>query len=226
MVKKKTSKKKTEKKPKKVKLDRQDKQTIGVVVGIVLLFVIFLGGYYYFQSLKHFEHLGVDWDIQEYPNLKLYHTRFPIKYRGEVIANYNMYLRNDPRENNIPVNVSQIGFERNVILSLDDSSDECSGVTRAGADLAMFVSAFPFVTNVTGALTNQTKAEELGLQYADCGSDNSNENKTIIIFQKGESARVVEDNGCYIINFGDCEVSKSIERFQLEILDQLNFKKA
>ncbi len=211
---------------KKSKLDREDKQTIGVVVGIALLFVIFLGGYYYFQSLNYFEYLGVDWDIQEYPNLDLYHTRFPIKYKGEVIANYNMYLRNDPRENNIPINVSQIGFEKNVVLSLDDSADECSGVTRAGSDLAMFVSAFPFVTNVTGALTNQTKAEELGLQYVDCSSDNSNKNRTVIIFQKSETPSVVEEQGCYIINFGDCEVSKSIERFQLEILDQLNFKKA
>lgn len=218
MVKKKVIKKKSHQ-----KMSKQDKQTLWVVVSILVLIGVFVGGYLYFQSLNSFEYLGIQWDIQKYPGLTLYHSRFPIIYMGELVANYNIFLRNDPRKNEIPLK-TEFQFDNQVVISFQPESIECDDTTRVSTDLVGILNAFPFITNVSGGVSNESVADELGLDFVDC----STKDKTVILIQRSDSAEIIQDNenpNCYIINIGECEETLAVERFMLGIIKQLNFTK-
>ena len=206
--------------------EKENRQLIWFFVIVVGVFVVFLGAYYYVQGLKSFEFAGVDWTMEEYQDFDLYHSRFPIIYQDKLVANYNLYLRNDPRENNIPTDI-ELGFQKEAVLSYGEGAGECRGAARLSGDVGMFLNAFPFIHNVTGAVNDVETAERLELPFADCSSE---VNKTVIIVQKSsEEPSIVQVGGrgeCYVLNIGECENTLTIERFIIEIVKQLNFKKA
>jgi hypothetical protein len=200
---------------------RENRQLIWVFVIIVGVFAIFLGTYFYVQGLKTFEFSGVDWIKEEYRDFDLYHSRFPIIYGGEVVANYNLYLRNDPRENDVPAEVD-IGFWSDVVISHEKEAGQCSGAVRVTGDLSMFLGAFPIINNITGAVNDPVVADNLDLEFADCSSAI---NRTVIMIQKSESPSIVAQGDCYILNIGQCENVETIEKFMIKMVQQLNFKK-
>ena len=205
--------------------EKENRQLIWFFAIVVAVFVIFLGTYFYMQGLKTFEFAGVEWAKEKYQDFDLYHSRFPIIYNGELIANYNLFLRNDPRKNNIYTNV-RLGFQNEVVISHEEEAGDCRGAVRITGDLSMFLNAFPFVNKISGAVNDEEDAERLGLPFADCSSE---ANKTVIVVQKssGDPSIVMggEKGECYILNIGQCENTRTIERFMIEIVKQLNFKK-
>ncbi|MAH43477.1 hypothetical protein CL614_07230 [archaeon] len=208
----------------KAQKNKENKQLIWFFVIVGIIFASFLGTYFYVQSLKTFGFAGAEWAKEDYSDeLTLYHGRFPIVYKNEIIANYNLYLRNDPRENNVPGTIS-VGFYPNVVISNSPEAAKCRSAGRITGDLSMLISAFPWVTNVTGAVRDDDVADEFNLTQADCSLA---KNKTVIIIQKSESPEITQDKfneNCYIIKTGECENVLAIERFMVEIIDQMQNK--
>jgi len=210
--------------------NRENKQLFWFFAVIILVFASFLGTYFYVQSLKTFNFVGVDWVREDYKDLTLYHGRFPIIYGDKIIANYNIYLRNDPRENNISViNGLKIRFWPEIIISTSPEVAVCPSAGRITGDLGMFVSAFPWVTNVTGAVNNQTVAEEQNLAFANCTTGVADYNKTIIMIKKFNEEGILpatrilkeENVNCYVIYAGECENVLAIEKFMIEVLGHM-----
>jgi hypothetical protein len=221
---------KSEEKVKKSVREKENKQLIWFFVVVILVFASFLGTYFYFQSLKTFDFAGVEWVKEDYQNLELYHGRFPIVYKGEYIANYNLYFRNDPRENNVSVVKGiKMRFWPEVIISNSPEAAECSGASRVTSDLGMFIKAFPWIKNLTGAVNDKEVAEEYNLFFANCSTAMEDYNKTVIIIKKldeegkatGPKILKEENYNCYAIYIGECENSLAVERFILEVLKQM-----
>ena len=201
--------------------DKENRQLIWFFVVVALVFVSFLGTYFYVQNLKTFNFAGAEWAREDYNGLELYHGRFPIIYKNEFVANYNSYLRNDPRENNVPAEI-EVRFYPEIIISNSPNAAECSGAGRITGDLGMLLGALPWVTNVTGAVRDKGVASELNLEQADCSLA---KDKTVIIIQKSEFPEVIQDKfnqKCYIIKVGECENVLAVERFIIEIINQMS----
>ncbi len=210
------------KKSKKKGLSKEDKQIIGVLITIALVFSLFLGTYFYVQSLKTFKFAGVEWVKEDYNGLEIYHSRFPLIYKGEIKHYYNMFLRNDPRENEIPTNFSFNTYPE-LIVSVSPEAGKCSSMGRVVSDLTMFMNALPVTKNISGAVSNQSVAEELNLRFANCTSEKQ---KTIILIEKSEKPFIEQEGDCYKIKVGECENVMAIEKFIVEIVNQLNYEGA
>lgn len=226
MVKKKSSKKGDEKGEKKVSkkvLSREDKQLAWFFAIIALVFVAFLGGYFYVQSLKTFEYHGVNWERIKFGELDLYHTKVPIIYRGKFYLNYNLYFRTDPRENDVPVNAT-MSFWPNLIITSDKDAWKCSDTKKAYGDLKAFLTEFPQIKNITGAYSDEDYANLLNEDYATC--DNATEGTSVIRFRYSDEPRIYqESDDCFVVEVGQCESVKAEEKFVAEFVRQLNIQK-
>ena len=219
--------KKKKKTPKKT-LDRETKQLIGFLVIVGLVFALFFGTYFTIRAKNHFNYGGAEWWIEGeregWGDLTLYHGRYQVKTTtGKVMTNMNLWLRNDPRENNVPSKVDFLEdkIATNVVITFTDDLMECSGRALIVPQLSQaFGIGLPWTTT-SGAVANQTTAENLNLTYATC--DNTNDDTSVIIIQKGEQSKVYSEEGCYIVQYNECsEAVKVSEKLILELIRQLN----
>lgn len=189
---------------------KKDAQLKWVLAGMVIIFLIVIAVYFIIDSLKKFEYGGLKFEKIKYGELPLFYSRIPIKtITGNVVAYYNMYLRNDPRElENIEVD-GTIFLTKNSVLSIDPSIEGCTDNGIAGVSLGTFFNAADMT--VTYASTNKTLADEKQMEYATC--DDAVAQTVIIIKQEDENRIYKEKDNCYIISFKDCEIIKAVERF-------------
>lgn len=208
---------------------KQRRQLIWFFAIIGLVFLAFLGTYFYVQSLKNFDYLGIQWTVEDSGKIKLYHAKVPIVYKGQIKAMYNVYLRNDPRNNKLVVDKNvKLSFDPEVVISTRPNAAECTNAARLNGDLSGFLSAFPTIKNVSGAVHDKNLSKEWGIPYADC---TMSENKTIIVIQKsvpGElsfgMSPVSDTDNCYILDIGECENTEAIEGLIIEMIRELDFK--
>lgn len=219
MAKKKT--KKAKKISKKLISGREDKQLLGFFLIVGVVFAMFLGTYFYVQSLKHFDYVGVRWDKVKEGQMDFYYAKFRL---GDNLPVYNAYLRNDPRQNEIPVNAS-FKFANRVFVSFEDYKPECQG---KDAYLATVIGPYlkAMGLNATGATINPEKAKQQNIAFANCSS--ASLTKSVIVVQSSEEPSIVqssENPGCYYLNVGKCQHIETVERFIVAILGQTSGKK-
>lgn len=202
---------------------KEESQLKWILFFIVGIFVIFFAVYFAVINSGKFDYAGVNFNKEKHGDLNFYHGRFPVVYNGKLHNNYNFWFRNDPRFNKIPVETN-FSIKSEIVISLDSRANKCDMSSIASLELSKFLNNFPWVRNVTGALTNKTIAESLDIPYASCG-DAFND-KTIIILQISDSPSIVQgyNKNCYILNVGQCENLKTVERFIVSVIGQINSK--
>ena len=184
-----------------------------VIVGIV--FASFLVPYFYLQSLKSFNYAGADWFFEEYDQFDIYHSEFPA-LNGENYK-YNLFLRNDPRENNVSVEGSFKEFKIGGFVSISPEVDMCRGdVSRVMLDLGSFLELGLGVQKVWAATSSFEVHNETGRDYATCNT----RYRTIIMIEKGEPAVIQssENPFCYTIRVSDCDDIEPVEKFMVEVI--------
>lgn len=204
-------------------LKKENRQLIWFFIIISIVFVVFIGIYFYIQSLKTFEFAGVKFDKIKEGQLMIYHARFPVFYNANNVF-YNLYLRNDPRKNNASIDENMnLKFYPEVIISHSFEAANCGGDGAiAAGNLAMFLKQAGGRDNITGALSDKSPAEELNLSFANCSNA---KNRTVILIQKSDKLSIEQNEeykNCYIINAGNCENIKAVERFILAIIAKAN----
>ena len=134
---------------------------------------------------------------------------------------YNVYFRNDPRENNISV-LAPISFSKNITIAIQPEAGECGSAVMGQIELAKFLKAFPWVKTINSAVANRTVANELNLTYSSC--EYASQDHTVIVIRKSNETYI--DNGiletCYIIGVGDCKNIETVERFIMATMAQVN----
>jgi hypothetical protein len=202
---------------KKVK-KKEDSQLAWILFIIGLVFAGFLVTYFVIvPALSTFNYAGVKWEKIDQGNLELYHSRFS-PHENFV---YNAYFRTDPRKNNISLGETSFGFFSNAIISLDVDSEDCGGANVIGNKmLGEFLTSLNI--QVSGALNDEETAEELNLSFADCSSSAIGRN--VFLVKKSEEPSIERDSvhdSCYLINVGNCENIKTVERFISGVLLQI-----
>jgi len=202
---------------KKVK-ELESKQLFWILFGIVLMIVIFLGAYFYVQSLNTFKFAGVTWEKEEYQNLNLYHARFKVM---EGFPTYNAYFRTDPRKNDVQIlNGTYFKFYKDTYISLSPNVEVCGGANViANKLLGEFFLAVG--VNAQGAIAEEDRAKELNLTYMDCSIIGDEE--SVVLIKKSDKLEIKQfGKNCYQIDVGDCENIKAAEQFILGIMNQLS----
>jgi hypothetical protein len=223
MAKKKVTKKKVVKEEEsglsKLVAENEDKQLMWFFIVVGVVFAMVLISYFLVEGAKSFEYVGADWVIEEYaePTGMIYHGRF-LTLDGGRDLNYNIYLRGDPRENDVPTRGIFDKFKHGGVVSISPEVDNCRGeLSRVMLDLGAFLQQGVGVGPLSSGSTDEFVAIETDRIYAQC---NTASDKTIVIVDIGESS-VVQDEGnsyCYIINAEDCNDLSSVEKFMLKTI--------
>ncbi len=193
----------------------EDKTLFWFFVVVGLVFACVLVPYFWVESNKSFELGGIDWVIEDYEHLKIFHGRFVSLTNSNL--NYNVFFRTDPRTNDAAVKGEIKDFKYGGIISLSPEVDACRGdLSRVMLDLGAFLKQGVGVGPIESGTNSKDVANETSRRFVDC--ENVMDRTVIIIDVDGERGTVKSDlnPNCYIITAEDCEDSGVVEKFMLQ----------
>ena len=210
---------------KKMVSQKENKQLFWFFVIIGIIFAIFLIPYLWVESLKSFEHGGVEWMVEDYPEPTgtIYHGIFGA-LNGENL-NYNIFLRNDPRKNDVSAEGTFIDFKYGGIVSMTPEVDKCRGeLSRVMLDLAAFLRQGVGVGSLVPGSTNESVAIENNRKFARCDTVSD---RTLVVVELGDtSVKQDEENPfCYVISAKDCNDVSSVEKFITKTIEDFTLAK-
>jgi hypothetical protein len=177
---------------------------LGIIFLIIALWVVSS----YFNN--NFEYEGIPFNIIQEGEITFYRTYLPLSSNGERVGEYNIYLRNDPRDlEGIPLEVEEIVFRSNMVINSSEGL-ACNGYG---------IIAVQNLVNMYGTLGVKTIKDsnatcDAGGKYVLLNLQQSNE--TTMVKQIGPS--------CYEIYIKDCEVLEGTEKFLIESLKSYGVK--
>ena len=201
-----------EEEPSKKQIKEENKilRNIFIIIGILAILALVI--YFVINNARNFEYENIEFEIVKFcdakPCLILYQTKFPV-FSGEKIAEYNFYLRNDPRKLNVPfIGNLNLRDELSEGLAINISDElNCNGDA---------VIALGNIVNFYGLLDVEfVRNEALGC--------NQNGKSIFLNIQQGNETSI-EQTGplCYKISINNCEILEGTERFLLESFVELN----
>jgi len=183
---------------------------------IGLVFAVVLIPYFYIENSKTFVFGGADWRLEDYDSFGYYHGRFLSLTNKSLV--YNIYLRDDPRKNNVPTSGTFNEFGYGVLISTAPEFDLCRGdASRVMVDLGSFMNVGFGAGPLGSGSTNEEIANASSRVFANC--DNLKDN-TVIIVKIGDNFVEQDENNlnCYTISVGDCDDASSVEKFMLKTI--------
>lgn len=202
--------------PKRSVRKSEDRQLAWVVGVIAVVFIVTLGTYYWFEGAKSFEFGGVNWTIEDYGEFDVYHARFASLNGANLF--YNLYLRNDPRRNDVPVDGEFKSFKYGGFISLSQEFEACRGeASRVMVDFGSFLKAGLGMKRIDVATSDAGFSLESGTRYANCYTTFD---RSVFMLDVGENGVVQDDVNrfCYNIYVNDCNDILAIEKFMTEIV--------
>ncbi len=209
-MKKKTKKKKVleeEKTPKKEQIKAENKILRNFLIGICVLALGILLIYIIFQAMTSFEYQGVEFKVVNEGDLVFYNTEFPLfNQNGEHIADYNFYIRKDPRKlDEIPFEGGDLVLAKTLALQSEEEF-HCDGDGIIA--IANLVKLYQ-ILNINVVRDENATCDSLG-RY------------TLIRLKSGNETKVEKiGNSCYNIVINDCEILEGTERMMLETFIQI-----
>jgi len=199
---------------------QQNKQLIVFFVFILLILGGLLVSYFYVRQQSNFSYAGVNFLRGKEGEIVFYHGRFPINYQGQTLKIFNLYFRINPKRNKVPINTN-FSLSEKVVISFEPDLEKCPGAIVGHSAMSQFISVFPWVKEVSGAVNNKAYAKEKGIEFADCS--NATTAKTIIL-ARGADKSGIEKKGenCFVLNVANCEYLMVSERYIVGIIAQIN----
>ncbi len=190
---------------------------LGAMAGLILLILII-------SSLMHssntFTYQTLKFTKTKYGELPVYLYNYNFKdprVNPPKEYSFNLLIRKDPRENNVPVN-GTIEFSAagsTVYVGINDTLTKCKNASRDLASLSSFLTINLFT--IKGGLVDAEEAKKNNLTYVSCDKYPNNE---VILVQQGSETRIDREDNCYTISIANCESMEAIEKFEIQsILD-------
>ena len=174
----------------------------------VLIFGAFIFQYT-FTAMTTYTYEGLTFTRIAEGDLTLHHHAYFI----DPTTRYHLYLRQDPRENEIPVTGDLLFTSRRIYFSIDvEGLASCEDSTLGVGTLTAFLNNNKL--KVKPSTPDPKKAYELNLTQADC--DSHPEDTVILLRNSSESSVYKEHTKCFILNVHNCSVMPVIEKFMVE----------
>lgn len=186
-----------------VKMQNKQTRTIMIIGGCLILF--FVLGFFITGTLNNFKYNGLDFTKEKIGDIMFYRTIFPLyTMTGEHVADYNIYMRNDPRSLKDIKIKGEINLKQDIVVNaigIDDCEDKTIAIANMNNIFSSPVMNLHFFKNET-------------LNYCD------ESGKFTYIQIQNSTEQGIEQFGlsCYYINIKDCEMLKPTEKFIAEIL--------
>ena len=205
-----------DKKEKETKIDKRLKKYLPFFAGLAVLALLFIVLYYAFQGFGKIEYQGLTFTKQKFGEILVYsYNYFVENSEGKIIQN-TLYVRTDPRKNNIPVNGTIIYPKgKTVLISINDSGlTECENSMIAISTITNFIVANGIA--VKGGVPDKNKSQEKNLTYITC---EKYPNNMVIMIESSETTKIEKkDDGefCYYIEVANCEIQEAVEKFAVQ----------
>lgn len=180
---------------------------IGIGIFIVVLVVVVL----LFNSLTHFKYRGLEFNVEKFGDIIVYRTSVPVYSQtgvnvmtGEAVkehtADYNFYLRNDPRKlDEVPYYGEIVLYKEVVINGTNELNCDGKGIIA--------------IKNLAN-LYELIGANVIKDPNATC------DNQGMYMFldiRPGETTKIEQvRRGCYNLYANNCEILEVTERFMIE----------
>lgn len=202
--------KELDKKPEDI-AKKQNKQLRNILIGIGIFILLILAVVLFFNSVRHFEYEGVDFEVVKEGEgeniLILYNTKIPLyDSSGEKYADYNFYLRNDPRELKDILFEGDLFFLTNMVInSTEDFHCEGYGILA----VANLVQLYEVMGTKVIKDENATCDEQGRYSYLNLKPGNETKIEKV-------------GPACYDIIINNCEILKGTEKFMVETFIMIN----
>ncbi|RMF55858.1 hypothetical protein D6745_00940 [Candidatus Woesearchaeota archaeon] len=211
-------------KGRKSKRESEDRRVIIFFVVVLIVFAAFLIPYFYLEGLKRFDFGGIKWKIEKYKSGDIYHGRF-VSLNPHFNNTHNLYLRVDPRKNNVKVEGNLSNFRYGSAVSFDRRVSECKGdIPVTVITLGQFLMYGIGTLKLEVGYFDKNYSVEKNESFIDCNY--KNKKRTIVILKMGNESKVSvspENPSCYIIEVRDCKDIAPIEKFMVQSV--IDFKR-
>ncbi|MFW9873988.1 MAG: hypothetical protein ACFFG0_12850 [Candidatus Thorarchaeota archaeon] len=176
---------------------------IGAFVLLVVLFMVLI------NAINHFEYRGINFNVvKDTGGLIFYNTAFPMYSSGKHVADYNVYLRTDPRA------LESVPFDGEIKFSpIPKLVYNSTGEFNCNGDGVIAVANF---AQIFGALGIQVIKDE----NATCDSQGR---YMLLNIQPGNETNIKQVGPtCYELYVNNCEILDITEKFIVESLSKIN----
>ncbi|MEK6889339.1 MAG: hypothetical protein AABW80_04500 [Nanoarchaeota archaeon] len=181
------------------------------IIGLIILGAV-IG--YFFKGIGTYTYEGLAFTKERYGDVVVSHYSYLFKDKiSQELLRYNLYLRIDPRENNVPVEGEVLFSKSDIILSVDTTYlQQCSDSIIAISMLQDFIknNGFNLKTGVGQLEQNDNRTD---IPFVNC---ETHPNDLLIQLKEGSETKIVQTDGnglCYEINVNDCEILPAVEKF-------------
>ncbi len=213
-----SSEKKVSKKDKK----RMERQAFLFFLAIIIfLGAIILAPYLYHEIFGKFSYAGIQFEKTKSGSVDFYHGVFPVVLQGKFYHDFNLYLRHDPRKNDIPINAT-FRLSNNVSIGFEKGAIRCPDAVLGQSLMGQFFGSFPTVKEIEVGMINYTDARDNSLPQITC--KNASASNKVFIIQKSETPSITlgENSNCFVLNVGNCKDLETIERYVVGSIAQIN----
>jgi hypothetical protein len=199
-------------KPKKAenKKSRELEWVLGVMAGLIIL-VLLLSSFYH--SLNTVKYNGMTFQKVKVGELVFYYYNYMFKDMEGQQYRYNLYLRTNPKENNVSLSGEIIlPGDADIYLSVNSTGlNLCEDGNLALGSLSNFLSSN--LLSIKAAKPDFNEAKETNFTFANCKSKPGN---VVILVQEGNETKITKEGNCHIIDVANCEIMKAVEKFEVQ----------
>jgi len=189
---------------------RELEWVLGVMAGLIIL-VLLLSSFYH--GLNTVKYNGMTFQKVKVGELVFYYYDYSFKDMEGQQYHYNLYLRNNPKENNVSLSGEIIlPGDMDIYLSVNSSGlNMCEDSNIALGTLSNFLTSN--LLTIKAAKPDFLEAKQTNFTFANCKSEPGN---VVILVQEGNETRISKEGNCHIIDVANCEVMKAVEKFEVQ----------
>lgn len=206
----------------KKKIHSEEKKEFKVpwyVWGIVIVVIVGVVFYVVFSTLGTVNYNGMIYKMEKYGEVIVYKYSYSfIDPINKEVIKYNLYVRNNPKKNDMPFNADivypEAGSEVKLIIN-GSGLLKCEDSSIAVGTISQFLVNNGFKIKV--ATTNMSISRENNITYATC---ETHPYDFMLYLGAGEQTQVSQQRKCYKIEAANCEILKAVEKFMVESVAQ------
>ena len=207
------ARKTTNRKNKTIKTSKKNLELYWIFGIMVLMLIIILLIPWISRQLNTFKYDGLTFTKEKFGQLPVYHYYYSFDFNNEVWK-YNLYLRLDPRKNNVPVS-GEIKFPKigsTVFISINSTAfTTCRDTLSNLASLADLLSGNKYP--VKGGVLDKNDAIMSNVTHITC---QTNPKTSVITINAGNETKIISDGNCNQIIVSDCEMLEAVEKFKVQ----------
>jgi|SRR3989344_2862561 len=172
------------------------------------------------KASNTFRYKGLTFTKERFGEIPVFHYYYSFSNNGENYQ-YNLFLRNDPRESKVNVSGEIIypPATGTVYVSINgEDMAKCKDSLREIYSLADFMQGNLY--KVKSGYPNKNFSEQNNLTYIDCST---NPNDMVILIKEGNETKIERNNKCYTVSVANCQLLDAIEKFEVQsVIDARN----